>query len=67
MPDLDTIASQLDRILAELRVLRDEVRVLRSMRDEVRSTRNTLARMEDSITMDVLDRLRALETSMESK
>jgi hypothetical protein len=56
--ELKFIGRQLDRIVIEARSIRDEIRLLR---EEVRSIRTTMARLEDIITMDVLDRLRALE------
>lgn len=69
-PDLNFIARQLERVLVELRTLSSDVRSLQSVRDEVRLlreevriARSSLARIEDTIAMDVLDRLRVLETT----
>jgi hypothetical protein len=63
MPELDFIARQLERVLTEQREMRTEMRL---MRGEMQIVRSTLNRLEDIITMDVLDRLRALETKHEA-
>lgn len=71
MADLDlNLLRQLATIISELRALRDEVRNLRSLRDEVgllreevRVTTTAVLRLEDTITMSVLDRLQALEAA----
>lgn len=56
---LEFIAHQLEQVLSEQRQQRKDVHFLR---EEVRVMRGQIARIEDSITMDILDRLRALET-----
>lgn len=57
--DLNFISRQLERVLAGQRDLRSDMQLLR---EEVRLIRNQLARIEDTVFMDVLDRLRMLET-----
>ena len=52
--DLRTLSGD----VRSLQTVHDEVRLLR---EEVRIARSSLARIEDTVTMDVLDRLRALE------
>ena len=74
MPDvsLDFIARQLGHVLAEQRGIRDELRGvrldLRSLREEfsllreqVRLHGDAIKRLDDTITMNVLDRLQILE------
>ena len=56
---LEFIAQQIERVLAEQRQQRKDMHFLR---EEVRLMRGQIARIEDTITMDILDRLRALET-----
>lgn len=56
--DLNFISKQLERVLAEQRYFRTDVQLLR---EEVRLVRGQLARIEDTISMDILDRLRTLE------
>lgn len=56
---LEFIARQLERVLAEQR---DGGTEQRFIREELRSMATTLARLEDTITMDVLERIRKLET-----
>lgn len=67
-PDLSFIAEQLARVLAELRTLpamRDELRLLRQefqlMREQMRIQGAAIDRLDDTIRMNVLDRLSALE------
>lgn len=69
--DLNFLSRQLATIISELRSMRDEVRNLRSLRDEigllreeVRVTTTAIRRLEDTITMSVLDRLQALEAAV---
>ena len=78
MPDvsLDFIAQQLERMQSELRIMRnqlsgvhDQLTTLPSIRDELTLQReqlrmhgSTIARLNDTVTMDILDRLRTLET-----
>jgi hypothetical protein len=52
------IARQLERVLAEQRDMRAEQRFIR---EELRVLGTTLARLEDSIMMDLLERIRHLE------
>ena len=52
------IARQLERVLAEQRDARTEQRFIR---EELRAMASTLARLEDTISMDVLERIRKLE------
>jgi len=66
--DLNFLARQLASLTAEIRSLRDETRALRAiredislLRDELRITTNMVRRLDDTITMNVLDRLQALE------
>jgi hypothetical protein len=73
---LEFIAQQLDRVLAEQRIVQnhlagvhDQLTTLPSIRDELTLQREMLrihgsaiARLNDTITMDILDRLRTLET-----
>jgi hypothetical protein len=73
--NLEFIARQLDRVLNEQRDMRTLLGALSSIRDEqhaqrtelqllreqVRLARADIARIEDTLTMNVLDRLRALE------
>jgi hypothetical protein len=74
-PDLTLIARTLERLLGEMRTmreqlaalpsLRDEVRLLREeghlLREEVRLARADIARLDDTVRMNVLERLQALE------
>ena len=81
--NLEFIAHQLERMLTEQRIMRnqiasihDQLTTLPSIRDELSGIRNELtlhreqlriqgtaiARLNDTITMDILDRLRTLET-----
>jgi hypothetical protein len=67
-PDLNFIARQLANLIAEQRAMRDEVRALRTIRDEVgllreevRIVTSEVRRLSDAITMNVMDRLQALE------
>ena len=78
MPEvnLEFIAHQVERVLAEQRLMRnqiagihDQLTVLPSIRDELTLQReqfrmqgSAIARLNDTITMDILDRLRTLET-----
>jgi hypothetical protein len=73
---LEFIAQQVERVLAEQRIMRnqiagvhDQLTTLPSIRDELSLQReqlrmhgSTIARLNDTVTMDILDRLRALET-----
>ena len=58
--DLNFIARQLERLLAETRSTRDEIRLIR---DELFIMHGKLNRLDDTLTMNVLDRLRALEAA----
>jgi hypothetical protein len=58
--DLGFIARQLERLLTQGREARTEMRLLRG---EMQIVRSSLSRLEDTIAMDVLDRLRALEAA----
>jgi hypothetical protein len=63
MPDDITLAfigRQLERVLAEQRDARLEQRFIR---EELRSMVLSLARLEDTIALDVLDRIRKLESA----
>lgn len=71
--DLTFLAEQMARMLSEQRAVRDELRGLRldlrSVRDElgllreqVRIEGAAVARLDDTISMNVLDRLRRLES-----
>jgi hypothetical protein len=59
------IARQLERMLTEQRGMRLDLRSLRDelglLREQVRIQATTLARLDDTITMNVLDRLQVLE------
>jgi hypothetical protein len=73
---LEFISQQLERVLAEQRLMRnqlagvhDQLTTLPSIRDELTLQReqlrmhgSTIARLSDTVTMDILDRLRTLET-----
>jgi hypothetical protein len=73
---LEFIAQQLERLQSELRIVRnqlagvhDQLTTLPSIRDELTLQREQLrmhgsaiARLNDTVTMDILDRLRTLET-----
>jgi len=70
MPEIDLtfIARQLANVINELRAVRDEVRALRSIRDEIgllreeiRITTAEVRRLNDTVSMNVMDRLQALE------
>jgi hypothetical protein len=58
-PSLTFISKQLEQVLSEQRQQRKDMYL---MRDEMRLMRGQIARIEDAITMDIMDRLRALET-----
>jgi hypothetical protein len=69
---LEFIARQLDRVLSEqrglrldLRLLRDDLHSLRDefglLREQVRIQGTRIARLDETLTMNVLDRLQALE------
>ena len=74
--NLEFIAHQLERMQSEQRIMRnqlagihDQLTVLSSIRDEltlqreqIRIQGSAIARLNDTITMDILDRLRTLET-----
>jgi hypothetical protein len=63
MPDDITLAfigRQLERVLAEQRDARLEQRFIR---EELRNIGLSLARLEDSIALDVLERIRKLESA----
>jgi hypothetical protein len=63
MPDDITLAfigRQLERVLAEQRDARLEQRFVR---EELRSIGLSLSRLEDSVALDVLDRIRKLESA----
>jgi hypothetical protein len=63
MPDDITLAfigRQLERVLAEQRDARLEQRFIR---EELRNIAASLARLEDTIAMDVLERIRKLESA----
>jgi hypothetical protein len=55
---LDLIGRQLERVLAALRDARLEQRFVR---EELRNMAASLARLEDTIAMDMLERIRKLE------
>jgi hypothetical protein len=57
-PDLAFISRQLERVLLELRHVRNEMRLLR---DQVQIQGGAIERLDDTIRMDVLERLRQLE------
>jgi hypothetical protein len=57
-PDLAFISRQLERVLLELRHMRNEMRLLR---DQVQIQGGAIERLDDTIRMDVLERLRQLE------
>ena len=73
---LEFIAQQIERMQSEQRIMRnqlagihDQLTVLSSIRDEltlqreqIRIQGSAIARLNDTITMDILDRLRTLET-----
>jgi hypothetical protein len=70
MPDvtLEFIARQLERVLAEQRDMRTQLAVLPNLRDEigllreqVRIQGNAINRLTDTLSFNVLDRLRKLE------
>jgi hypothetical protein len=65
-PDLALIAHRLERIIAELLDLRDEVRGLRSLRDDIGLLRMAAFEMR-TMTMNVLDRLEALDAGHEDE
>ena len=56
-PTLYTIARQLEYLTAEIRDLHSEQRFFR---EELRAEGQTLARIEDAINREVMDRLRTL-------
>ena len=74
--NLEFIAQQIERMQSEQRIMRnqlagihDQLTVLSSIRDEltlqreqIRIQGSAIARLNDTITMDILDRLRTLET-----
>jgi hypothetical protein len=63
MPDDITLAfigRQLERVLAEQRDARLEQRFVR---EELRSIGLSLSRLEDSVALDVLERIRKLESA----
>jgi len=60
---LEFIAQQLERVLAEQRIIRNQLaRELTLQREQLRNQGSTIARLNDTVTMDILDRLRTLET-----
>lgn len=76
-PDFNLILRQYERILVELRTIRDEQRGmrldLRSLRDEfgllreqVRIQGAGITRLEDTMTMNVLERIQKLEEGQPS-
>lgn len=56
--DLSSISKQLDRLFTEQRYLHTDVQLLR---EEIGVVREQLSRIEYTITIDLLERLRALE------
>jgi hypothetical protein len=62
---LDFLGQQMARVLAGQREMRLDLRSLRDefglLREQVRIQAATIARLDDTITMNVLDRLQALE------
>ena len=60
MPEVtnEFLARQLERVLSEQRDQRTEQRFIR---EELRMIQVTLARLEDTISMDLLERIRKLE------
>lgn len=55
-------------VQVSLRSIRDEIGILRNevglLREEVRITSATVRRLDDTITMNVLDRLQSLEATL---
>jgi hypothetical protein len=74
-PDLAFISRQIERVLNEQRSMREQLSVLSTIREEqnlmrgeiqllreqIRVMHSQLARMNDTITMDVMERLSRLE------
>jgi hypothetical protein len=67
-PDFNLIAHQYERILRELRDIRTLLASLPSLRDELRlqgeqlrQARGDIARLDDALTLNVLDRIQRLE------
>lgn len=72
MPELNLqlILHSLTTLTAEVRALRDEVRGFRALREEIstlhaelRINTSALRQLDDLITMNVMDRLQALEAT----
>jgi uncharacterized membrane-anchored protein YhcB (DUF1043 family) len=63
---LEFIAQQLERVLAEQRLMRNQLAGLHDelslQREQLRMHGSAIARLNDTVTMDILDRLRTLET-----
>jgi hypothetical protein len=71
-PDFNLVARQYERILRELRDIRVMLGLLPSLRDELRlqgeqlrQARVDIARLDDSLTLNVLDRIQKLEDAGE--
>jgi hypothetical protein len=64
-PDLNFIARQLANLIGDVRSLREELStdrlLLGLMREEVRIATSMIRRLDDTIRMNVMDRLQALE------
>jgi uncharacterized membrane-anchored protein YhcB (DUF1043 family) len=62
---LEFIAQQLERVLAEQRLMRNQLAgvhdELTLQREQLRMHGSAIARLNDTVTMDILDRLRTLE------
>jgi DNA-binding Xre family transcriptional regulator len=60
---LEFIAQQIERLLAEQRITQNQLaRELTLQREQLRMHGSAIARLNDTITMNILDRLRTLET-----
>jgi len=63
---LEFIAQQIERVLTEQRLMRNQLAnvhdELALQREQLRMHGSAIARLNDTITMDILDRLRTLET-----
>jgi hypothetical protein len=64
-PDLNFIARQLANLIGDVRSLREELSadrlLLGLLREEVRIATSMIRRLDDTIRMNVMDRLQALE------
>ena len=57
-PDLRFVSGQLNRILNSQRDMRNEMHIIRG---EMQIIRSALNRIDDTLNMDILDRIRKLE------